>query len=760
MNGAVSAVPCSMTLWRTWFDKGCRAIDENDFDPAVAWLREALQHIQPVGTDERRYAQTQANLAWAMFKLAQGFEAHVHKLEIKYTGVVPECRLCRPPSPPQGIYLLPTREASLAMIAELRQGANAAAAAALPRLPGDGASAPLNLAAARAAQVLGTICREGREHHKARQFFELSIKFYQVASASAQLSEVDAVFIALFGVYYELCKFPEALAQVTNLEQRVRLRPGQEEWVAKLIACRADVHLQMGEYLQAADLADRWKRAVERCTWPETCNRDRAFGFAVLGKAMTLVGRFDEGATFLAQSDAISRLLNPQDLTLTFDIVIAQAEWYRRTGDLDTALRHLRDPRAARPVDSGRQVSLCSALGWLQLDRGDHAAARTSFQEAREIAEKFCGNRLSLVVPPLLGISRLDTLKNDWPAAVALAKRAIGCVEQSGEVGVEMGRGLHELSVALLQDDKSYESGPLAEAAERQYQMTLGSDAPELIDVLLTRAEYLFHRGQLEQARDVCATAISRLEATTPRRGFDRARALSLQGRILLAKRELVAARQYLECAEESWKQQETQDHVDHPEKSLIWLSTAELLVAEQRRVDADRRFGKLLPTLLRVKQSNSRGGYECNHRANMYRRLHCYQEALWLYAKARMLYARDFGGNHPYCQEIDRNVERAKRFHLVDPSRAPVPPSGNHWAPPFVTPPESLLPIPLEVPGLLPEARVEESQKQVSGLPPAANQHPVLSEMAPQLAWSGLTQDKLQPNEISHRSTHRRDMA
>lgn len=716
MTAAEAAtLPGSLTLWRTWFEKGYSALAENasggpDFEGAVAWLRQALQQIPPGSDTARRGFYAQAHYAWGLFQLADSYRDRARQAEEKYWAPVPDCRRC---SPSIGSWKPPVQidpAAALALAQQMSVAAVANAEAALPRLGWDKNRPVINLATARAAHIVAEASMDLGDTATARERFDLARSYY--VYFPGEKTALDTVYGRLFSLCYHQCDFQAALRYLRVLQDRVAQRVGEQEWIAKLLACEGDVLLQLCRYREAADLAARWKPLVSNPANDHL--RDRAYGCAVFGRALVIVGRFDEAGEILLRGHCIAATLRPVDLAVRFDLYLATGDLARRLGDFVEAARLLDAARAGAPPDHARQVALLTALGRLDLELGREAESRKCFVEGERVAEKCFGNRPWLLIPPLAGMARLESRSSNWPAAVELARRGLCVLEQrESQPPAELGWMLQELAVACLSDDMSDEAGPVCERAGRQLEMALGSECPELIENCLACADYYLQRGMLDQAREACMQASRTLSG--PREGhlLVFARVAVCEGQIFHLEDDHCSARCCIDNAWNAWLDQERTLGHEIPDKALILLSLATLEAGEGRDRHADTAFKQLKPSFLKLKGSSARAGYECNRRGNLFKRLRKFREARWLYKRAFDLYAKECGSDHPFCRQIAEKLQRTEvEFQAAHPEPAEPAPRkilNQVVSEPRKPPPQLEEPNPVQVIPWIPELPVQE---------------------------------------------------
>jgi tetratricopeptide (TPR) repeat protein len=725
-----TAIAHSPALWRTWFDEGLRAIDQGAYRDAVSWLQEAMRHIPDSSGADRRCAMTQANLAFVLMRWSQRYCERILPSEDQYWVPIPECRACISPIPPPdgwngiGDDALLTPAAARERAQMLMKWAVAEASKAWQHFQsgsGNGTSQTV-LAIARTEHVLGESCRRTGESSDAGRWFSQALKNYR--TFPLQESAVDELLCRLFEFSYCQCRFDKALARLDDLERRIAPRPGSVRWVAKLVACRADVHLQQADYREAAELYQRWA-ALDRKEAPGPGDRrDIAYACALFGRALTIVGRLNESESLLDRGLPLAEQLKPRDLTVWFDLRLALGELHLVRGRLDIAHTHLEQLAELKPADPGRQVRLSTTRGRLHLALGQFVVSRSCFEEGRRTALASCGNRPLLLVPPTLGLARLDSLRSHWMRGVERSRQMVRHVEaQENQVRAEMGSSRHELAYAFLHDDKGNESGPLCETARQLLAVALGPTAPELADLQMTIAGIFWSRGELALAHDACANALERLRAQGGLDLFAIARVWSLQGQLLHSAGELRRAEYFFDCAHTTWVDRELSLRLEHPEKSLLLLGIATLAAAQGGPSAAEETFQELLPLLIQLKGTRARVGYELNRRANIFLRLRRFPEAIWLYEKARDLYSEELGAKHPYATRILDNLRQAQqRMAASERPAEPASPLSCDWsAEPLLRAPEiEHRPFPT----VIDEAQPVEAPR--TGVPPAEMVVPV----------------------------------
>lgn len=652
-QGAPPTESVSLELWRLWFDRGLKAIDDREYPIAILWLREAMRHVCVGGPDDRRHAMTQGQLAFAHLKLAhencrEAVEQCLSECEIKKREELAKQSL---------------------------EEARVAAQCATPRLTylDDPQN---NLATARTFHVLGEVCRLAEEFAVAREKFAQARRGYLlIPSQAASLADVN---VRLFELDYRLGDFPKAILDLVPLEQYVT-GLDDKSWLAQLIAARADTLIQIGRYREAGLLYPRWKNLIGIPIERLKGTYEHAYALAVFGRANLILGNLNEAATLLERSQGFLECLPPwkdwlraclscrysccpcRDDSLRFDVPFLQAELALAQGDLVCSRELLNC--AGQPTWIDRQIRLCLGRGKLHLALGSFHDACLCFAEARRLSESMVPCRAVLFIPALLGLSRSDSETSNWTAAIAFASQAIQCLEQRHEtISAEFAWSLHELAVAYVRDDRSREAGPLCDKAASLLRMTLRPGHPDEAPLLLTQAEFWISRHQPDRALRDLARAATIYRQASSQDGFAFARMLRIEGEAHQAAYQPNCAMQTFLCAYKCWEAQEARLNCVHPEKSLILLGLAVVNVSNRAGIEADKLFVDLCPLLTKLKGNMARAGFELNRRGNLFQSLGLYDEADWLYCHAEELYCKCHGPNHPHTQQVRANRETVKQ--------------------------------------------------------------------------------------------------
>ena len=266
--------------------------------------------------------------------------------------------------------------------------------------------------------------------------------------------------------------------------------------------------------------------------------------------------------------------------------------------------------------------------------------------------------------------------------------------------------------MSYQQDDRFEESGPLCELAMRQLAMSLGAAHPDLVEMLLTTAEFQWPLGRFNLALAACEQAHSLIRQHAPHDGFAFGRIFSTWAQVLHASGDLSAAKHFYELAIDAWTNAEMRVFSEHCEKSLIMLGLATLLAGEQTLSSAEQTFVELSPLLLQLKGTASRVAYELNRRANLFKRRRRYDEALWLYARAFDAYSRELGPAHPFSVQIQKNVEQTlkEKETALSMTVFPVEPALEGWG---EIVPLQLPALPILIAPPAPEERVDDANLQ-----------------------------------------------
>ncbi len=659
VQGPPATETVSLELWRLWFDRGLKAIDDREYPIAIHWLREAMRHVCVGGPEDRRHAITQGHLAFAYLKLA-----HENCREIVEQRLN-ECEIKK------------REESAKQSLEEARVEAQCAA----PRLTYTNDSQN-NLATARNFHVLGEVCRLAEEFSGAREKFANARRGYVLIPSQAEsLAEVD---VRLFEIDYRLGDFLKARDDLDALERYVAGRDDKPR-LAQLVAARADTLIQIGRYREAGLLYPRWKDLIGIPIERLKGTYEHAFALATFGRSNLILGNLSEAATLLEQSRELLECLPPwkdwlrdcltcrysccpyRDNSLQFDVPFLQAELALAQGDLVCARELLNG--VGQPTWIDRRIRLCLARGKLHLALGCFHDACLCFAEARKLSESMVPCRAVLFIPALLGLSRSESETSNWTAAIALASEAIRCLEQRHEtISAEFAWSLHELAVAYIRDDRIREAGPLCDKAASLLGMTLRPGHPDEAPLLLTQAEFWISRRQPDQAFRAVARAATLYRQSSSRDGFAFARMLRLEGEAHQADHQPNCAMHCFLCAYKCWEEQEARLQRVHPEKSLILLGLAvvnvsiEVRVSSESRIEADKLFAGLRPMLCELKGNLARAGFELNRRGNLFQLLGLYDEAIWLYGHAEEFYCECHGTNHSFTQQVRANRETAKQ--------------------------------------------------------------------------------------------------
>ncbi len=694
-TAAASDAPAahSAVLWRTWFEDGLAAIEREDFLPAIVWLREALRHTSAGGDEDLRNAMTQAHLAWALFKQAQSYCRDVKLSAEALAAVAPGCEPLCPiwapcPCGDEPLKLPPALAEARAR--ELRDQAWHEAQAAAPRLKFDRQQPPLNLATARATQVAGEAHLARGNLTDAARFLELALTYYQ-PHLPAQVQPTDAVYSRLFLVRFRLGRFDGALDAAVRLEQRVSARPKQEAWVARLLVCQAETLLRQGEYRRAVSLYPRWRALVARSERGPDFRLDSARGAGIFARSLLMTGDLDEAARALAAAREALECVAISDATVVFDLAVGQTELNLDRGELVDAA-HWLDSVAGQPTaDAGRLVRFRLAAGRLALARGYYVEARARFAEALAAAETLAEPRLIAVVPALVGLARVDILQGDWKTGCISARCAVDRLEaERDHLRPELAFALYALALGFQHDNGIDESGPLLQKALGLMVMLLGNDHPESIGMHLAMVVYQIGRRHFDEAGDSCRAADALHRKIAPCDGFLAARVWGAEALMQHVRGDLCCAMSLYECALEAWIEAEHCMGKEHPEKSLLMLPLAALLLAQGDEPAALATYVALLPMLDELKCHHpGRMAYEVNRWANLFKKAYRFTEAAWLYVQSAAMYAQAYGPKHPYTllllENYARTIDDARMLGrpVVMPSALPEAPHAPRSLPP-----------------------------------------------------------------------------
>lgn len=647
-QGPPATVTVSLELWRLWFDRGLKAIDDKEFQIAIHWLREAMRHACAGGPEDRRHAITQGHLAYAYLQLAHQSCREIVEL------CLDDCKIGK-----------------LEKLAkQALEEASVEARCASPRLTITDSDPQNNLATARCFHVLGEVCRLADEFAAARERYAYARRGYSLIPSQAE--SLAEVAVRLFEIDYQLGDFTKALIDSNELEQYVAGR-NDSAWLAQVVAGRADTLVQVGRYREAGQLYPRWKALIGVSIDDLKATYENAFALAAFGRVKLILGDFEESEMLLhgscrlleclpARQDWLRACLTCRysccpyrDDSLRFDVPFLQAELALARGDLVCARQLLNC--LSQPTWLDRQIRLCLARGKLQLALGCFRDACICFSEARRLAESMTHCRAVLFIPALLGMSRSDSETSNWVTAITMASQAIECLEQRHEtVSAEFAWSLHELAVAYIRDDRSREAGPLGDRAISLFGMTLRPEHPDEAVVLLTQAEFWISRRQPDKALEAISRAGTLFRMAQYRDGFTFARMLRLEGEAHQADHHPVCAMHCFLCANRCWVEQAERLHCEHPEQSLILLGLAVVNVSQGACHEADMSFAVFRDMLIRLKGNAARAGFELNRRGNLFQMLCLYDEADWLYCRAEQLYCDCYGSNHAFTQQVRAN--------------------------------------------------------------------------------------------------------
>lgn len=660
---SVAPAGASIVLWRIWFDDGLAAIERGDFLQAIPWLVEALRYTSSGSDDDLRNAMTQAHLAWALSKQAEAYcrdvKLSAEALAAIAPGCEPHCPICSPcccdeDSPKLAPAVAETRAG------EFRAQAWGLAQNAAPRLKFDRQQPQLNLATARATQLVGEANVVKGDMAEAARFFELALTYY-IPHLPAQIAATDAVLASLFLVRFRQGRFDNALAAAIRLENRVAPRPHQEAWTARLLTCQAETLLRQGEYRSAVSLYARWKGLHLQGERGPDFAVDAARGGAIFAKALILTGDLDEAFRAVSVGRDVLECVPVEDPTILFDLAAAQAEISLQRGELLPAQQALDSVGDLPPSDTVRLLRYRLTMARLALARGDYSEARSRYTESLAIAETLAEPRLIGVVPSLVGLARVDSLQGDWKTACVNARCAIDRLEsERGRLRPELALALHELAVGFQHDNGLEESGALVEKALELLTTLSGASHPEAINMHLTAAVYEIAQRRPREALESCRSAQTLQRKFAPCDGFGLARVWGAEALADHTHGDLCSAHCKYEAALERWSEAEVCLGKVHPEKSLLMLTLAALLLAAGNELTAFETYIALLPLLDELKCHHpGRMAYEINRWANLFKKTYRFTEAMWLYSQSAALYAQAYGSNHPYTLLVLDNSMR-----------------------------------------------------------------------------------------------------
>ena len=360
-----------------------------------------------------------------------------------------------------------------------------------------------------------------KDRSRAGKYFRSSLTYYRWFPAEAAAER--EVYRRLYDIAYMDGDFPTAPADLDKMERSPHQVPPQS--LAQLLACRADVLVQLGRYREADQLYARWRAAGSSLSSGarlqpilRSCPHD-------LRPNAVDAGTFCRSWRAAGAGQCVLENSVVTDPWYLFEILLARAELALQLADYrcanDLLLKAQAVGVAVTPHFSGvadREARWLIASGRRHLALGRYAAAREQFCEAQKLIQARCPARLLIWVAATLGLARTESSQSSLIEAERQARNALARLEASKTTGLtlEMAWTLHELAFVYIQDERPEEAEPICRRAIELVGISLRSGHPSEVDIRITLAKSLLSQHHPDEAEERCTAAAALLRQFSP----------------------------------------------------------------------------------------------------------------------------------------------------------------------------------------------------------------------------------------------------
>lgn len=232
-----------------------------------------------------------------------------------------------------------------------------------------------------------------------------------------------------------------------------------------------------------------------------------------IATVQTLTGDYAPADAALQEVVRIYTRLGDRRGALAAEVDAADAQF--RMGALAAAKASLQEAEAQMasvPAPPSVQYKAESTRGWIDLQEGDIASARTSLKAALEKAEVAFGRKHTMYVDALRDVGKVESKAGDWQSASGYVQRAREIAEATPAVGASELIGLEEdqADIEFASGRVLASTGRLAGAALRCDKL-FGAKDEECFTVRARLAGMLLRSGDDQRARAVVPYLMPRL---------------------------------------------------------------------------------------------------------------------------------------------------------------------------------------------------------------------------------------------------------